>query len=178
MLVSVIVSHNILCFSQGCLSGASVPPQDTVIAMEGLIQANTTYGLFAADWFQLRFLGSILASSVNAVLSGQMSCQMDMLEQLLEMICTGAGSAVWPVFKDISGKIATTANCNPDVVRMLIVEEENIAIRRCDEDQGVSTAGCEQTDKNIRTIYGGMKAVLVTLSSEITRCKVPIGFAT
>jgi hypothetical protein len=165
----------------GCLAGSTIPPQDAVLAIEGLVQANEKFRLFAADWFQSRFLGTVLESTIKAVLMGHLPGHVDLLDRLLEMVCTDAGTAVWPAFKEISGSVAAAASCNPQVVTELIAEEEGNAVRRSNavSDGGSysSSTSSEQEDLRARSVFSGMKAVLVTLASEIIRCKEPTSFA-
>lgn len=168
---------NIFNLLSGCLSGSGIPPHDAALSIEGLLQANETFNLFAAPWFQSQFLHPILESTIKANLSELLPGHDDILEHLLEKICSGAGVAVWPVFKEISGNIATSACCNPSVVTELICEEERNAMMRAGAERGISSTRSEQTDKGTRSVFSGMKAVLVSLSSEMLRCKEPLNFS-
>lgn len=148
-----------------------------MLAIEGLVSGNEKFRLFSAEWFQGRFLGTVLESIINAVLLGYLPGHVDLLDRLLEMICAEAGEAVWPAFTEMSGTVAAAASCNPSVITQLISEEEANAVRLCaSEAGGSSTSSSEQADKRARSVFSGMKAVLVTLASEIIRCKEPTSF--
>lgn len=173
----VYVVVELISHSTGCLSGSDVPPQDAALAIEGLIEAEKKVHIFAIEWFHRHFLGIVLEKLVNAILSGRLSGQEDVLMQLLEMICVNAGDALWPAFKEISGNIATASHCNPTVVTELITQEEMNAIQKSEAAFGTSSTSSERVDKSTRVIFDGMKAVLITLASEIKRCQEPVGFS-
>lgn len=85
----------------GCITTSTIPPQDAVLAIEGLVAANEKFNFFTADWFRSQFLGIALEAVIRALLLGFIPGHADALDGLLKKLCVDANDSVWAAFKDL-----------------------------------------------------------------------------